>query len=272
MRKFIVLVLIASLLLMCAEKPESEYQSEQSEKSNLGQLNQSEQMNEQSEEQSFKSAEEGASENPSPKGNVSGNEISEKLIELSSQPEGYFDELKEIIESDADSAAKEDAIIGMAELSIAFNDTERVISYLKEIAYNEENDTVRTAAYAAIDLIRDYKPIILGDMVVDVEGELKPGVKSVIVVKVTAFSDVTGTVSFARLPKDFEVSNPYYKLDLDAGEEKEFRFEFTPKQSGEYAVTIVSHLSTDRVDYYELRQKLLLKIEEDGGEVVYMSE
>jgi hypothetical protein len=120
---------------------------------------------------------------------------------------------------------------------------------------------------------RQTRPLNLGEMAVDVEGELKPETATKIIVRIITFENCTGTISLARLPVDFELqSDPFYSFEIFASDEKSFIFEFVPKKSGEYLITIVLLLSVDRVDSQELRQKLILRINGEDGGITYFTQ
>ncbi|WP_048064492.1 COG1470 family protein [Archaeoglobus fulgidus] len=185
---------------------------------------------------------------------------------------GYFDKLKGVIEGDTTPKEKEKAILEMAQIAVMLNDSDRAIEYLKEVASTSKDQNVVAAAYAAIDLIRDYyPPEVLGELAVDVEGDLKPGSTVNITATVKAYSDCEGMVGIKRgVPEGMELkSNIRYKFEISAEETKKFTFVVKPEQSDEYALTIALFLEKSRFDYQQVEQEIVLRVDESGGEVVY---
>lgn len=184
----------------------------------------------------------------------------------------YFEKLKGIIEGDTTPKEKERAILEMAQVAVMLNDSERVIEYLKEVASTSKDQNVVAAAYAAIDMIRDYyPPEAMGELVVDVEGDFKPGSTVNITATVKAYSDCRGMVGIKRgVPEGMELkSEVRYKFEISADGIEMFTFKVIPEQSGEYPMTIVLFLEKSRFDYQQIEQKIILRIDENGGEVVY---
>ncbi|MBO8179678.1 MAG: hypothetical protein H0Z19_04245 [Archaeoglobus sp.] len=184
----------------------------------------------------------------------------------------YFEKFKEIIDGDSSPKEKETAILEMAQIAIMLNDSDRVVEYLKDVATTSDDQNVVAAAYAALDIIRDYyPPEALGELAVDVDGELKLGSSVNITANVRAYSNCNGMVGIKRLPIGFELkSNVRYKFEISADEAKSFTFEIVlPEQSGEYPLTVTLFLEKSRFDYQQIDQKIILKVNEEGGEVLY---
>jgi len=188
---------------------------------------------------------------------------------------GYFDRFRQIIESnDSSPKEKEKAILNMAQFAVMLNDTDRVVEYLKDVAMRSENEIVIAASYAAIDLIRDYYPIEpIGELIVNADGELKPDSLIKIVATIKVHRDCSGSVGITRIHRNLELTSDLrHKFKASSGDRKDFVFEFVPKAEGEYPITVSLFLSIDRFDYQEIRQKIVLKVSTEGGEVIYLSE
>jgi len=149
----------------------------------------------------------------------------------------YFDKFKQIIEGETSPKEKEEAILNMAQFAIMLNDTDRVVDYLKSVATSAENETVIAAAYAAIDLIRDYYPLEpIGELIAKVDGELKPNSSVKIIATVKGYKDCNGSVGIVRFHQNLDhqnlevTSNPLYKFNLSSQEKRDFTFELIPKE------------------------------------------
>jgi len=190
-------------------------------------------------------------------------------------------ELKEIILNHPDDYVRERAIFVLTDIAIRSNNVDDVIDFLKKIAYNEKDDEVRTAAYANLDLIREYYPIErVGDLKVRVEGDVRKGGNISLVL--TAYSKVDvieAKAGIKRIVNFRGETTPETILEgavlssrnpvrfiLNAGESKDASFTIHLKESGEYIVSCMLKLDIDRVDYQVIEKQVYLKVEEGGGE------
>jgi hypothetical protein len=65
-------------------------------------------------------------------------------------PNDYIDELVSIVKENEDPYVRERAVFTLVDIAIEGNETEEIVDFLKELAMNETDDNVRTAAYANI--------------------------------------------------------------------------------------------------------------------------
>lgn len=192
--------------------------------------------------------------------------------------------LKDIIKTHPDNYVRERAIFVLADIAIKNNVTEDVIDFLKEIAYNEENDDVRTAAYANIYLIRESYPLaIKGDLNIQVLGEIRKGENITIVASASSTVDVTeaivGVKRVANLGGNETqgimltvVSRNPVRFPLNAGESKEITFKIFLAEEGEYMIFCELQLNFDRIDYQTIEKKIHLTIGKTEGEAQVLEE
>jgi len=186
-------------------------------------------------------------------------------------PEDYIQELMSVVEKNKDPYVRERAIFTLTDIAIRKYETEKIVDFLKEIAMKETEDNVRTAAYANIDLIREYYPLEKqGSLELSVSGDIKKSSSIKLIARISSKVNVEDAiVGIDYLHKNIELlSMPYYKTDLKANEPKEFEFELLLKEVGEYEIPVTLMLSFDRIDYEEIREEILLKVDETGGEVL----
>jgi len=186
-------------------------------------------------------------------------------------PEDYIRELTSVVEKNDDPYVRERAIFTLTDIAIRKYETEKIVDFLREIAMNETEDNVRTAAYANIDLIREYYPLEKqGSLELSVSGDIKKSSSIKLIARISSKVNVEDAiVGIDYLHENIELlSMPYYKTDLKANEPKEFEFELLLKEVGEYEIPVTLMLSFDRIDYEEIREEILLKVDETGGEVL----
>lgn len=180
-------------------------------------------------------------------------------------PKDYIKKLKSVIEKNRDPYKRERAIFTLTDIAISKYETEKIVDFLKEIAKNEKEDNVRTAAYANIDLIRDYFPLEKkGSLELSVSGEMKKNEKIVIIAKVLSKVDTEAQVGIDFLHQNIEpvnISVPVYKLELKANQPQEVEFELLLKEKGEYEVPVTLVLNFDRIDYEEITEEIHLNVE-----------
>jgi hypothetical protein len=188
-------------------------------------------------------------------------------------PKDYIKKLEAVVEKNKDPYTRERAIFTLTNITIKKEETDKVIDFLKKIAMNEKEDNVRSAAYANIDLIRDYYPLEKqGSFDLSLSGDIKKNGKIKIVAKVSSKIDVKeARVGISSLHKNIRLLEPFrpvYKFSLNANEPKEFEFNFNLKEVGEYKIPFSFILSFDRIDYEEIVKEIFLKVGESSGEII----
>lgn len=186
-------------------------------------------------------------------------------------PKDYIKKLKLVVEKNKDPYTRERAIFTLTDITIRKYETEKIIDFLKEIALNEKEDNVRSAAYANIDLIRDYYPLERqGSLELSILGEIKKGSQIKLIAKISSKIDVEEVIiGIDYLPKDIEwLSQPYHKIALKANEPKEIEFDLLLRKIGEYEIPVTLMMSFDKIDYEEIEKEIRIKVGEFSGEVI----
>lgn len=204
----------------------------------------------------------------------------DSINELQESPsEETIKKLKILIESPLlDSYLRERAIFVLTDVSIKLEKDTETRDYLKEIALNQEMPAnLHSAAFANIYLIDElFPPEKHGVMQVDVQGEIKPGARISIIVKLLSEIDVENAQVGAGVIINSEVVDdpiitvitrpPYWKGSLQANTLKELEFEFQIEKEGEIELPVAYKFSFDAIDYEIEKQSLYFKITESGGE------
>ena len=187
-------------------------------------------------------------------------------------------ELQDIIVNHPDTYVRERAVFVLTDIVIRSGErVDEVVEFLKEIAYSEKEDKVRTAAYANLDLIRRYYPLDLGaSLEVSVEGEIIRGKNITLVFTVVSPEDLpearVGIRRIVNLTSDTHepvlgmlMSMNPVRFSLKAGEPRDARFTIYLMDVGEYLIDCILELNLDRVDYQIIKRKVYLNVGEMDG-------
>jgi len=187
-----------------------------------------------------------------------------------SPPENYIQELMLVVEKNEVPYVRERAIFTLTDIAIRKYETEEIIDFLKDIAMNESDDNVRTAAYANIDLIREIYPLEKkGSLDLFISGDIKKNSNITVIAKTSSKIDVEAIVGIDYLHTNIELlSPPYHKVDLKANEPQEVEFDLHLKETGEYFIPVTLMLSFDRVDYETISKEISLYVYEQSGEAI----
>jgi len=187
-----------------------------------------------------------------------------------SPPENYIQELMLVVEKNEVPYVRERAIFTLTDIAIRKYETEKIIDFLKDIAMNESDDNVRTAAYANIDLIREIYPLEKkGSLNLSISGDIKKDSNITLIAKISSKVDVEAIVGIDYLHNNIELlSPPYHKVDLKANEPQEVEFDLHLKETGEYFIPVTLMLSFDRVDYETIEDEIVINVGEFGGEII----
>jgi len=183
-------------------------------------------------------------------------------------PENYIRELESIIQSDRDLSIRERGVFTLTNIAIQKNETEKVIPFLKDIAMNEKQDEIRTAAYANIDLIRTvYPPEKKGTMNVSILGDIKKGGNITLTATVTSKTDITKAIIGLDLynPNIELLTSPIIKTNLKPNESKIIAFNLRLKEKGSYFISITTLMSFDQVDSETIYKRVYLTVNEKSG-------
>lgn len=183
-------------------------------------------------------------------------------------PPGYIVMLEDRIRTDPDPYVQEKGIATLTSIAIRRNETDQIIPFLKELAYREDDDGVRTAAYANIGLIRLYHPLpSRGTLRVSVDGRIAQGKNITVVATVTPAVDVPdATIGITRFDAGlYPATEPVVRTSLQAHVPREFQFGISLNEAGSYEVPVAVLLSWDRVDSEYLEKAIILTVTESGG-------
>jgi len=184
-------------------------------------------------------------------------------------PDDYIGQLKDVISTGTDQYIRERGIFTLTDIAIREGDTGEIIDFLKDVAMNESDENVRTAAYANVDLIRQAHPLPeRGVLEVSISGEIKKESMITLIASISATIDVSDAiVGIQRLHQDIvPISSPATNMNLQAGEKQTFECELKLNGTGEYSIPVMLMLSFDRLDYEAITREVVLTVNEADGE------
>jgi hypothetical protein len=185
-------------------------------------------------------------------------------------PENYVEKLTSIVESHEDPYVRERAVFTLVDIAIDGNETEEIVDFLKDVAMNEPDDNVRTAAYANVDLIRDlFPPDRKGSLELSLSGEISQGAEVQLIAEVLSSLDLEeeAILGIVSLPDGIELlSTGVLKVQLEANVPQEVGFDLRLNEPGDYVITVALKLSFDRIDYEEIRKNVYLAVHQLDGE------
>ncbi|HOX36125.1 MAG TPA: hypothetical protein P5217_08520 [Methanoregulaceae archaeon] len=190
-------------------------------------------------------------------------------------PANYIGELERISTSHPDPYIRQRSVTALTEIAIRKNETDKIESFLKDIALNTKDSQLRTAAYANIDLIRSiHPPEQHGKMNITVDGIIRQGQNIRLIVTILSTKDVPeATFGLYRLPADIPTSSKMkHKLILQADKPQTVQFDLQLQGTGEYMIPVFLMLSFDRVDYEVVEQLVYFKVETNNGEYRVLGE
>lgn len=210
----------------------------------------------------------------------------ESINELQESPsEQTIQTLKTLIESPLlDPYLRERAVFVLTDVSIKLEEDSETRDYLKGIALNQQlPSNLQSAALANIYLIDELFPRARhGLMQVDVRGEIRPGSRISLVVKLLSDIDVEDARVDAGVIKQYspmEVPEavehpiitaitwpPSWRGSLKANTMQEVVFDFQIERQGEIELPVVYKFDFDSVDYEIGKQSLYFRITKTSGE------
>jgi len=186
-----------------------------------------------------------------------------------------IDDLMSIIEGESEDYVRERAVLTLTDIAIRTGKAEGVIGFLKDLAYNEEGDQVRTAAYNAMDQIRQLYPLKVEaglDLLID--SDIFQGATVSLVARCYCERDVDdASVGIRRIdaigdsPQEgISVGSPSpVNFSLEGGEPNEITFDLVLSEAGRYDVVCTLDLGFDRVDYLTMEKTAQIRVEASGG-------
>lgn len=189
--------------------------------------------------------------------------------------DNYIQELQEVIQDKGqDAYTRETAVLVLADISMNKSETHKVVDFLKDIAANETEEDVRTAAYAALDLIGDaYPPEPKGTLDLKIAGDIRKGADVTLVVTVTSAVDIESLVAVSRLHEDIQaVTQPIVRVNLKANVPQDVEFGLHLGGLGEFFIRVTSTLSFDLTESEVLGKRIYILVGEQSGEVLFVAE
>ena len=183
-------------------------------------------------------------------------------------PSDYIQQLESIIRSNNESYVREQGIFTLTDIAIRNNETEKIIPFLKEIAMNEKQEKVRTAAYANINFIRsENPPEKKGTMELSILGDIKKGGNITLVAIVSSTIDSPkAIITIDKLNSNIQLtSSPIVKFNLKAHESKKIAFNLILKEKGSYFIPVTFMMSFNRIDYETVHKRVYLTVNEKSG-------
>jgi hypothetical protein len=184
-------------------------------------------------------------------------------------------ELKIIIRNHPDNYVRERAVLVLSDIAIRKNVTNDAVGFLKDVAYNEKNDQVRSAAYSSINQIREFYPLaVQAGFAVKMDGAIIQGETITLVVICDCGRSVDeATVGINHIiEKEVGATNGIrlaspnpVRFPLQAGEGKNARFEMELRNEGDYRILCSLKLGFGRIDYLTLEKEIHLRVEKTGG-------
>ena len=183
--------------------------------------------------------------------------------------------LKEVVQKNPNQYVRERAIYIMTDIATRRDVSDEVRGLLNDLAYNEQNDSVRSAAYTNLYIIREHNPLEI-DATFDlkIEGNIITG-NTVDLISNVSLSGTTneailGIKRIVGREKEYTSGvllsgdNPS-RFMLKEGEIKESRFSLHLIDDGEYLIICSLKLGVDRVDYQIIEKTILIRVEKTGG-------
>jgi len=185
-------------------------------------------------------------------------------------PEDYIQELMSIVENNKDPYTRERAIFALTDIAIRKYETEKIIDFLKDVAVAEEEDNVRTAAYANIDLTREIYPLEKKtSLELAISGHVKKNSNIKLIATISSKVDAQAVIGIDYLHTNIELlSLPYHKVDLKADETQKVEFDLRLKETGEYFIPVTLILSFDRIDHETIEDEVHIIVGEFGGKIL----
>ncbi|MGQ9546810.1 MAG: hypothetical protein ACUVTR_06625 [Dehalococcoidia bacterium] len=193
--------------------------------------------------------------------------------------------LKTLIESPLlDPYLRERGVLVLTDLSIRLEEDAQTRDYLKGIASNQQfPSNLQSAALASIYLIDELFPRQKhGLMQVDVVGEVRPGSRISLVIRLLSDIHVEDARVDAGVPKQYspmEVPEavespiitaisrpPFWRGSFKANTLLELTFDFQIERQGDVELPVVYKFDFDSIDYEIEKQSLYFRITKTGGE------
>lgn len=183
-------------------------------------------------------------------------------------PTDYDLQLTEIIQNHPDPYIRERALFTLTDIAIRKNESGKVVSKLREIALNEQNADLQSAAYANLALIETVVPTIpQSSMDVSVQGTIGPGQTIKVIANITSQRLPTrAIVGISHMPQGLDLqSSPIKNVKVVPGNFVSVPFTIMIRTSGRYKIPISLLVSYNRVESEKVNKNLYLTVNTTGG-------
>lgn len=181
-------------------------------------------------------------------------------------PDNYVEAIQRVLDTSLDPYVRERGILALTDIAQNKNEPGIIIGYLTELAMEEDDENVRTAAYASIHLIQNlHSRARKGSLELSISGALTKGntvtliarISSVVLTQEEAVVGITSLHENIELVSEKAVQKVYLQR---AGMPYELMFELRLKEAGSYFIPVSFLLSIDRVDFEQIQKRLYVKV------------
>jgi len=183
-------------------------------------------------------------------------------------PQDYIQKLTGIIQTNQNSYIRERGIFTLTEIALQKNETEKITSFLKEIATNEKDTNIQSAAFSAIYLIKTVHPEEPhATLDVTIDGPIQKGTIITLIANVSIHKPaVKAIVGITELSNSMELqTNPVIKLNLSNQTSQIIPFKIKLLATGSYYLPVTLKVSYDRVDEDTINKHLIVNVSETRG-------
>lgn len=176
-----------------------------------------------------------------------------------------------IIEGSGDDYTREQAVFVYADIARQNGKGKEAMDFFKKVAYEEQNDEVRTAAYANYYLLRQDEPPLL-TLNVTVEGEIRSGRT------ITITAIIRSEKGYPEASVYLQAENPETELNTIAvlgpdristpiteGTPLNVPFTVSLLREGDAILRLRAKSVLDRLEYEEVDRTVYLSISNQGG-------
>ena len=185
-------------------------------------------------------------------------------------PPGDYDrQLMEIIRKNPDPYIRERAVFTLTDIALRKNASEKIVPQLREIALNEKDANLQSAAYANLALIDNVVPKTPGAALdLSVQGAIRMGQTITVVAVVSSQRPpAKALVGTSNIPKGLDLtSKPLTAVKPVPGSTVQVPFTFTIRDTGNYKIPFYLQVSYSRAESEQIEKDLYLHVNATGGE------
>ncbi|MDX1503449.1 MAG: hypothetical protein R3325_13900 [Thermoanaerobaculia bacterium] len=165
---------------------------------------------------------------------------------------------------------RERALATLTEIAVRRGEAERVVKLLERHAETAEDETVRTSAYAHLDLLRQhFPPERRSTLALSIRGPIAKGATVTLVATLSSTVEPVEevVVGLDSLHENVELlgKSEVFRIFLKPGEPRDVEFELKLKETGGYTVPVTALVSFGRTDFERLESEGRLLVGESRG-------